>query len=105
MTFTSTPTLTPPIEPFPVLYPNPSDGSGPVSIHPSAYYGISDVKVQVFTVAFRKVQEKFYHSVPAGQDLPLLLNDKWGKPMASGLYYVVVSTNRGRSIGKLLLLR
>jgi hypothetical protein len=104
-TITPTLTLTPPPYSQPVVYPNPADGTVPVRLRPPSYYGVSDVKVQVFTLAFRKVQEKFYAQVPAGTDCPLELVDKWNKPLASGLYYVVVHTSAGRSIAKLLILR
>jgi hypothetical protein len=33
------------------------------------------------------------------------LKDRTGKPLASGLYYVVVSIDGHKSVGKLLLLR
>jgi hypothetical protein len=106
-TFTITPTLTltPPPYSLPVVYPNPADGTVPVRLRPPSYYGTSDVKVQIFTLAFRKVQDKFYSQVPAGTDCPLELVDKSNKPLASGLYYVVVHTSSGRSIAKLLILR
>jgi hypothetical protein len=89
----------------PVIYPNPADGTASVRIRPPAYFGVSDVKVKLFTLAFRKVQENTYHQVPDGIAVPLNLTDKWGKSLASGLYYVVVQTTQGRSIGKLLILR
>lgn len=77
----------------------------PVRVRPPAYYGLSDVKIQVFTTAFRKVQENTYYQIPCGTDCALALVDKWKKPLASGVYYVVVHTNTGRSIGKLLVVR
>jgi len=110
---TSTPTLsptpsstpTPVLESYPVVYPNPADGTVPVRVRPPAYFGILDVTVKIFTIAFRKVQENTYHQLPNGTDVPLNLTDKWGKPLSSGLYYVAVQTTQGRSIGKLLILR
>jgi hypothetical protein len=33
------------------------------------------------------------------------LKDNWGKPLADGLYYLVVLVDGGRSIGKLMVLR
>jgi hypothetical protein len=102
---TDTLTLTPVPVSVPVIYPNPADGTVPVHLRPPAYLGISDVKVRIFTLAFRKVQEYTQPQVPAGTDVPISLIDKWGKPLASGLYYVVVQTSQGRTIGKLLILR
>jgi hypothetical protein len=75
--------------------------------------------VQVFTVAFRKVQDNLVSTNSPGVTasavtgttaktwyVRLNLNDKWGAPLASGLYYVVISNHSGyRSVSKLLLLR
>jgi hypothetical protein len=102
---TETPTLTPVPVSVPVVYPNPADGTEPVRLRPPAYLGFSDVKVRIFTLAFRKVQDNTYPQVPAGVDVPISLMDKWGKPLASGLYYVVVNTSQGRTIAKFLILR
>jgi len=86
-----------------VVYPNPSNG-GPVSVLPPAYTGNEDVKIQLFTIAFRKVKETLYRSVPYGP-LQVDLTDDWGHPLASGLYYVVIEAGGQRSVVKLLLLR
>ncbi len=116
---TATPTLTPTLTstaqptniptPHPsttqvVLYPNPSNGTQPLLIA-VPLTAPADVKVQIFTTAFRKVQEKNYPSQPVGIPVSITLNDREGTPLASGLYYVVVITPQGRSIGKLLILR
>jgi hypothetical protein len=61
--------------------------------------------VEVYTLAFRKVQDKTYPSLPSGTAVTLSLTDKSGHPMANGIYYVEVTTVNGRSIGKLLILR
>lgn len=87
-----------------VLYPNPVNGNGPVLIAvPLTVPG--DVKVKVFTTAFRKVQDKTYPDQPVGVPVSLALTDREGTPLASGLYYVVVTWPQGRAIGKLLILR
>jgi hypothetical protein len=65
----------------------------------------SSVKIQVFTLAFRKVREINIPQALAGADLGLSLNDDGGNVLANGLYYVVVTTKQGRKIGKLLILR
>jgi len=75
--------------------------------------GAAGIKIQVFTVAFRKVKEKDVLGQPVGVDAEVELTDDWDKPFASGIYYVVVTTtplpgsldHAGRFIGKLLLLR
>ena len=108
LTFTPTPTSTPTSEPkgkpTPIIYPNPAPGPT-VNILPPPYSGFSDVNVKIFTVAFRKVKEQNYSNIPSGQAVPLELTDRWGTPLASGMYYVMVNTNGGRSFGKLLVQR
>jgi hypothetical protein len=64
-----------------------------------------DVRVQIFTVAFRMVQNNDFKDVQAGGILQIPLEDRWGNPLANGLYYVVVTTKAGRTIGKLLVIR
>ncbi len=86
------------------LYPNPVPG-GTVNILPPSYPGLSKVRIEVFTVNFRKVVDWTEDSVPSGTALHLPLVSRWGGPMANGLYYVVVTTNGGKTIGKLLVLR
>jgi hypothetical protein len=61
--------------------------------------------VEIFTSVFRKVQDREFKNAPYGMDVSLELTDRWGRPLASGLYYVVVTTSSGRSIGKLIILR
>jgi hypothetical protein len=98
-----TPTPTPSGNTEPVVYPNPSTG-GPVNILPPLTKA-SDVKVQIFTVAFRRVNETAFPQVPAGASVSITLTDFGNKPLASGLYYVVVETDSGRSIAKLMIIR
>jgi hypothetical protein len=43
--------------------------------------------------------------VETGASVSLNLTDKGNKPLASGLYYVVVETDQGRSIAKLIVVR
>jgi hypothetical protein len=63
------------------------------------------VKVQIFTVAFRMVQEQVLPQVPAGADVSIELKDKSGMPLASGLYYIRVMVDGKHNIGKLMILR
>lgn len=104
-TLSPTPTSTAPAPtpgPIPVLYPNPAFGSGSVQIQlPSVE--TAGVSVEVFTTAFRKVQERVF-APPAGPVLTLELRDKWGRSLADGLFYVVITTSKGRFITKLLIL-
>jgi hypothetical protein len=61
--------------------------------------------VQIFTVAFRLVQQQVFEQVPLGTDVPVELKDKAGKPLASGLYYVVVTIDKTKKIAKLMILK
>ena len=99
-----TPTQTPWVGNTVVVYPNPVSG-GPVNVMPPAYNGTADVEVEIFTTAFRKVQDKTFSSVPSGTAVAMGLEDMWGTPLADGLYYVVVKVEGKRSVAKLLVLR
>jgi hypothetical protein len=104
-TITATYTSTPVALKVPVIYPNPVGGAGQVSIRPPVYTG-NTVKVEIYTVAYRKVFNHTYE-LTYGNDVVLYapITDNWNNPLASGVYYVVVTTNNGRSIGKMLVLR
>jgi hypothetical protein len=57
-------------------------------------------------MAFRKVNEMRLSQVPAGvTETSLNLIDRWGKSLANGLYYVVVTIDGHKYVGKLLILR
>jgi hypothetical protein len=66
---------------------------------------VSDVKVQIFTLGFRKVNEMVFPQVLPGVSVSINLVDRWNKPLANGLYYIVVITDQGRSIAKLMIIR
>jgi hypothetical protein len=88
-----------------VLFPNPAAGPGPVTLQASLSSG-GRVQISVFTTAFRRVNEITLPNVPAGTtDIALPLTDQRGKPLANGLYYVVVQTAQGRFIVKLMVVR
>jgi hypothetical protein len=86
------------------IYPNPVTGPT-VVILPPLYNGIMNVRIEVFTLAFRKAQDMTYPTLPSGMAVTLSLTDRSGNPLANGVYYVVVTVNGRRSIGKLLVLR
>jgi hypothetical protein len=88
-----------------VLYPNPVKGTDQVTVLPPTFSGVSDVRIQVFTLAFRKVLDNTNRGMVSGQGIPIPLVDSYNDPLANGLYYVVVTTNEGRKIGKLIVLR
>jgi hypothetical protein len=105
-TVTSTPTETAlPNTSTLVVYPNPADGTQPVSIHVPGRTEKSAVMVQIFTVAFRLVRQLEPPQTLVGADVKIDLKDKNGTPLASGLYYVVVTVDSERSVGKLLILK
>jgi hypothetical protein len=103
LTYTPTAVLTFLPGSTPVLYPNPSNG-GSVTLLLSLSQA-SDVRVQIFTIAFRKVLDEPFQQLPVKANIKLDLKDNWGTPLASGLYYVVVTTHQERSVSKLLILR
>jgi hypothetical protein len=88
-----------------VIYPNPGTGTQPVQII-FQLNGSGDVKLLVFTTAFRKVLEEDLGPLTAGtQTTTLELKDHWGKTLANGIYYVVISQGSNRLVGKLLVIR
>ena len=108
LTPTSSPTITSTATPQAtiIVYPNPVTGPGPVTLQFTLVESANRVEVLVFTLAFRKVNEIVLSNVSAGTtDVALPLTDKEGRPLANGIYYVLVITPQGRSIGKLLVLR
>jgi hypothetical protein len=86
------------------IYPNPVTGPT-VQVLPPLYAGVSKVRVEVYTLSFRKVQDTTYPSLASGKAVTLSLTGKGGNPLANGIYYVVVTTDYGRAIGKMLILR
>ncbi|HEY5040300.1 MAG TPA: FlgD immunoglobulin-like domain containing protein, partial [bacterium] len=90
----------------PICYPNPADGTKPVQLLFNLKSPEDTVKLQLFTAAFRKIQETVLRNVSAGkQQVTIELKDQWGAPLANGLYYVIISSPDGRSVGKLLVTR
>lgn len=86
----------------PVLYPNPVTGGSVTLLVNLSTAG--SVHVQIFTLSFREVLNITLPE-PAGTDkLDILLKDKDGKPLANGLYYVLITVNGKRSVLKLLIL-
>ena len=102
-TVLSTPALTPAGSGIVELYPNPSYGGEPVSIQ-LGLASVSDVHLKLFTVSYRKVRDQAFRQVQPGQAIPLDMHDQWGHLLARGIYYVWLSSPRGVSILKLLVL-
>jgi hypothetical protein len=104
-TTTSTPQISTPVG-VPVIYPNPVDGTKPVSLYATFNEPPGQVTIAIFTTAFRKVQQSEPIQLSGNVlNIPFDLVDKDSVPLANGLYYVVLTTPSGRSIGKLLVLR
>jgi hypothetical protein len=89
----------------PVIYPNPSDGTQPIHILVPGRAGTAEVTIRIFTLAFRLVQQQKFEQVPLGTNKQVELKDRAGKPLASGLYYVVVTIDSKRTVEKLLILQ
>jgi hypothetical protein len=58
------------------------------------------VTLDVFTVAFRKIAEQTY-PVSLYTTLTWDAQDNWGKPVASGLYYLRVQVNGPQPVTKI----
>jgi uncharacterized repeat protein (TIGR01451 family) len=102
---TATPTHTPVSKTGVVIFPNPSTGTS-VTIQLSLASSASQVRIEIFTLAFRRVNQITLSAVPAGiKDVTLSLTDRDGTPLANGLYFVVVNGDGQRTIEKLLILR
>ena len=100
-------TLTPGTAPIstPITYPNPTDG-GPILVRINFGHGADHVKYEIFTTAFRKVREYRLSNIQPGVlETSLEMKDDWGTPLASGLYYLVVTNGSDRSVGKILVIR
>jgi hypothetical protein len=89
-----------------VVYPNPVAGPGPVTLQISLTSPAGQIRISLYTAAFRKVNETTLGPLPAGTTkVTLNLTDRFGTPLANGLYYVVVHVNGQRFTTKLLVLR
>jgi hypothetical protein len=104
-TATNTPTITPTVVgvTVPLVYPNPTSGQ-PVSLR-LPIKQVSDVTVQIFTLAFRKVWQQDFPQVAPSTALSVPLSDASGTQLANGLYYIVALTSQGTYKTKLLILR
>ncbi len=104
----ATPSSTPTATPLPggkiVVYPNPVSGTDQVQL--ALFLAApSEVKVQIWTTAFRKVRDAFFPQQPVGLGPVLTLKDNWGNNLADGLYYVRVLVAGKSTLVKLIVLR
>jgi hypothetical protein len=85
------------------IYPNPWNGGSDPSVRVTLQH-LSDLKIRMFTTAYRKVWEGDFSQVPVGtENFEIGLRDKKGTSLANGVYYIVVDTFKRRFISKLLL--
>lgn len=75
-----------------------------VNVLAPAYSGSQNIRVEIFTIAFRKVRDETFFDIPSGKPIPIRLTDGRGTPLAEELYYVIVTVDGRHSIGKLLIL-
>jgi hypothetical protein len=89
----------------PVIYPNPVKNSNTTTLVIGFAKPTDWLQIKVFTVAHRRVKNVTLQSLPAGMNtIPLNMTDDWGKPLADGLYYVLITTPDQKFIKKLLVL-
>lgn len=89
----------------PILYPNPVSGGTSTTLRLTLRVS-SNVRVQIYTLAFRKVYDHTFAALSAGsQNLTIPLADSEGNPLANGLYYVIVTVNGQRTVLKLVVTR
>jgi hypothetical protein len=86
----------------PVVFPNPVTSSTANLQLPIS--NATNVKVQVFTIAFREVQSVAAAQV-TGNNMTVSMIDKVGMPLANGLYYFVIQASGQKWIHKVLVLR
>jgi flagellar hook assembly protein FlgD len=87
------------------VFPNPAAGNI-VTLQVTLAAGSSEVRIEIFTLSFRKVNEIVLKNVPAGVTrVTYDLTDSKGSPLANGLYYIVVRSSQGRFVTKMLVLR
>jgi len=88
----------------PVIYPNPATGGQVKVALPMRVAG--DVKIQIFTLSYRKVKELTVRNVQPGTAVTVDLLDKAGVGLANGLYFLAVTyPDGGRKTVKLIVIR
>jgi hypothetical protein len=102
-TQTNTVTMTATFGTKPIAYPNPCFGSTVYFRVPLTATG--NIKVEIFTLAFRCVRVANFAQAPVGEDVAMTLVDNKNNILANGLYYVRITTPAGSTIVKLIILR
>ena len=84
-----------------LLFPNPVTGNEVSLLVPLR--AASNVRVEIFTVSFRKVLDETINNVQPGSPIPLELKSRWGTPFANGVYYLFIEADGRRFVTKLLV--
>ncbi len=85
-----------------ILWPNPWDGSRPVSIFHTLTTPADSVRLKVYTVSFRKIFESGGLASGAGRQTYSLSWNQLGN-VANGLYYLVVEEAREGKVTRTIL--
>ena len=102
---TATPTSVWPERPV-ICQPNPVKGGGTVRVWWVPQGSQSPHRIYLVTVADRVLRRIDAGSLVPDRDfIDLELKDRWGRPLANGLYYVVVERAGRSDVGKLVVLR
>jgi len=65
-----------------------------------------EVRIQLFTTAYRKISETVLTTLPVGvTPVSVVLRDKKGRLLSNGVYYIRVISGDTVSIGKLIILK
>jgi len=102
---TATPTPIYPGQPV-ICQPNPVKGGGTVRVWWTPRGSRAPERIYLVTVADRVLRRIDSGALVSGQNfIDLELKDRWGRPLANGLYYVVVEQAGQSDVGKLVVLR
>jgi len=65
-----------------------------------------EVRIQLFTTAYRKISETTLTTLPVGvTPVSVVLRDKKGGALSNGVYYLRIITPQGVGIGKMIILK
>jgi hypothetical protein len=88
----------------PLIYPNPSTGRNPVKVL-VPLSSISDVRIEIFTVSFRKISDRTYKNTIPGTILSVSVTSQNETQLASGIYYIEVFAENKHWAAPLLIIR
>jgi hypothetical protein len=88
---TSTPTNLNISSDKPLIFPNPSNGNDPFKVYVPLSV-LSNVKIQLFTVSFRKISDKTYTNIIPGSTISVTPISDNGHSLSNGTYYLEIVT-------------